>query len=251
MINALVTALRTLTIVPLPGRDTDDYSKSLLFFPLAGGVIALLLYPFFWICQQIPEIFHQIQGLVFTFIAIVITGGLHIDGIADVADGFIGGKDKEMILKIMKDSRIGTFGGVAIGFDLLFRFVIYGYVISNLNFLPVVCAIVNSRIAQAIVLTSCRYARGPEGTAAPFSGSRKNIPFLAGMTVVINALIYYFSPAVTVPLSLAITTVAVAGTVWYFIRRIGGITGDCIGCINEIAEIVLLLSWCIVSSYSG
>lgn len=251
MINDLVTALRTLTIVPLPGRDTDDYSKSLLFFPLAGGVIALLLYPIFWICQQIPETFNQIQGLIFTLVTIVITGGLHIDGIADVADGFIGGKDKEMILKIMKDSRIGTFGGVAIGFDLLFRFVIYGYVISNLNFLPVVCAIVNSRIAQAIVLSSCRYARGPDGTAAPFSGSRKNIPFLAGMAVVLNTLIYLFFPSVGMPLSLAIATVVVGGTVWYFTRRIGGVTGDCIGCINEIAEITFLLSWCLVSSVFG
>jgi adenosylcobinamide-GDP ribazoletransferase len=136
MDSALVTALRTLTIVPLPGRDTDNYPGSLRFFPVAGGLIALLLYPFFWLCQQIPEDFHQIQGLIFTVVSIVITGGLHIDGIADVADGFIGGKDKDTILKIMKDSRIGTFGGVAIGFDLLFRFVLYGYVIGKLIFFP-------------------------------------------------------------------------------------------------------------------
>jgi adenosylcobinamide-GDP ribazoletransferase len=250
MISALVTALRTLTIVPFPGRDTDDYAKSLLIFPFAGGVIALLLYPVFWLCQQIPENFSQIHGLLLTVAAIVITGGLHVDGIADVADGFLGGKNKEMTLKIMKDSRIGTFGGIAIALDLLFRFVIYGYVINHLNYLPVVCALINSRSAQAIILSSCRYARGPEGTAAPFSNSRKKLPWLVVITVLLNVLTYFYFRTVLLPLSFAITIVAVACTVWYYIRRIDGITGDCIGSINEISEITFLLSWCLMSSSS-
>jgi adenosylcobinamide-GDP ribazoletransferase len=248
MISAFVTALRTLTIIPFPGKDTEDYSKSLLFFPLAGGIIALLLYPFFWLCQQIPENFSGVQGLLFTLFTIIITGGLHIDGIADVADGFLGGKTKEKILIIMKDSRIGTFGAIAIAMDLLFRYVLFGYIISNLTFLPVVCALINSRSAQAIVLSSCKYARGPEGTAAPFSGNRKKLPLMVVSILLINGMLcFLFGIALILP-SIFVTIVAVSCIVWYYNRRINGVTGDCIGSINEIAEIIFLLTWCIISN---
>lgn len=249
MFKPLVTALRTLTIMPVPGQDTDDFSKSLLFFPLTGGIIALATYPFFWLCQLIPHQLQGLAGLLFTLLAVMISGGLHVDGIADVADGFFGGRDKETILKIMKDSRIGTFGGIAIVMDLLFRFVLYGYIITNLTFLPVLVAMIVSRSAQAIVLSSCKYARGPEGgTAAPFSGSRSKLPLLVVIIAVIYGGLFFFVRPEPLLISLATVVVSAGGVVWYYYRRIGGITGDCIGSINEITEILFLMSWCIYSS---
>ncbi len=249
MLNSLVTALRTLTIFPVPGKDTDDFSKSLLFFPIAGGIIALVGYPFFLLCQSIPQQLHNVGGLLFTLIAISITGGLHIDGIADVADGFLGGRTKETILKIMKDSRIGTFGGVAIVMDLLFRFALYGYIITNLTYLPVLFSMIVSRSAQAVVLSSCRYARGPDGgTAAPFSGSRTKLPLLVVIITLIYGGFFFFSKPEPLLISLAAVIIVAAGAMWYYYRRIGGITGDCIGSINEIVELTYLLTWCIYSS---
>jgi adenosylcobinamide-GDP ribazoletransferase len=252
MLGPLVTALRTLTILPIPGKDTDDFSKSLLFFPLAGGIIALVAYPFFLLCHLIPQQLHGVGGLLFTLTSIAITGGLHIDGIADVADGFFGGRNKETILKIMKDSRIGTFGGIAIVMDLLFRFVLYEFIITSLTYVPVLLSMIVSRSAQAIVLSSCSYARGPEGgTAAPFSGSRSKIPLLfVIVTVMYGGFLFFFKPE---PLLISLVTVivTVCGAVWYYYRRIGGITGDCIGSVNEIAEILFLMPWCVCSSISG
>jgi adenosylcobinamide-GDP ribazoletransferase len=235
-----------LTILPVPGQDTDDFSKSLLYFPFAGGIIALVAYPFFWVCQLIPHQLYNVGGLLFTLISIVITGGLHIDGIADVADGFFGGRNKETVLKIMKDSRIGSFGGIAIVMDLLFRFVLYGYILTSLTYLPVLLAMIISRSAQAIVLASCTYARGPEGgTAAPFSGSRSKIPLLVGIISVLYGGFFFFFKPEPLIISLIAAIVAVYCAVWYYYRRIGGITGDCIGSINEITEIIYLLIWCI------
>jgi len=249
MLKPLVTALRTLTILPVPGKDTEDFSKSLLFFPIAGGIIAMVLYPVFLLCQLIPQQLYGVAGLLFTLASILITGGLHIDGIADVADGFFGGRNKETVLKIMKDSRIGTFGGIAIVMDLLFRFVLFGYAITNLTYLPVVVSMIVSRSAQAIVLSSCKYARGPEGgTAAPFSGSRSKLPFLIVIIMVLYGGFSFFLKPEPLLLSLATVVVVASGAVWYYYRRIGGITGDCIGSINEIVEILFLMSWCIFSS---
>ncbi|HEX2958045.1 MAG TPA: adenosylcobinamide-GDP ribazoletransferase [Chitinispirillaceae bacterium] len=245
MLKPFVTALRTLTILPIPGKDTDDYSKSLLYFPFAGGGIALAAYPVFLLCQLIPHELQGVGGLLFTLAILLVTGGLHVDGIADVADGFYGGKSKEMVLKIMKDSRIGTFGGIAIVMDLLFRFVLYGFIITRLTYLPVVLSMVVSRSSQAIVLSSCRYARAEGGTAAPFAGSRSKLPLLVVITAAVyGAFFFYYNPRLLL-LPLITVIVAVCGAVWYYYRRIGGITGDCIGSINEIAEIVFLLTWCI------
>lgn len=249
MLSPLVTALRTLTILPVPGKDTDDFSKSLLYFPLAGGIIALAAYPFFWLCQLIPHQLQGLAGLLFTLLSVMISGGLHVDGMADVADGFFGGRDKETVLKIMKDSRIGTFGGIAIVMDLLFRFVLYGYIITKLTYLPVLVSMIVSRSAQAIVLSSCKYARGPEGgTAAPFSGSRSKLPVLVVIIAAIFGGLFFFSKPEPLLISLTTVVVSAGGVVWYYYRRIGGITGDCIGSVNEIVEILVLMSWCIYSS---
>jgi adenosylcobinamide-GDP ribazoletransferase len=248
MLRSLVTALRTLTILPVPGKDADDFSKSLLFFPIAGGIIALVAYPFFLLCQLIPLQLHNVGGLIFTLLSVAITGGLHIDGIADVADGFFGGRNKEAVLKIMKDSRIGTFGGIAIVLDLLFRFVLYGYILTNLTYLPVLLTMIISRSAQAVVLASCSYARGPEGgTAAPFSGSRSKLPVLVIIIALIYGSFFFFSKSEPLIISLLSVIIAVCCAVWYYYRRIGGITGDCIGSINEISEITCLLTWCFSS----
>lgn len=248
MFRPFVTALRTLTILPVPGKDTDDFSKSLLFFPIAGGIIALVSYPFFLLCQLIPQQLHNVCGLIFTLLSVAITGGLHVDGIADVADGFFGGRNKETVLKIMKDSRIGTFGGIAIVLDLLFRFVLYGYIITNLTYLPVLLSMIISRSAQAVVLASCSYARGPEGgTAAPFSGSRTKLPLLVIILAFIYGSFFFFSKSEPLTISLIAVIIAVCCAVWYYYRRIGGITGDCIGSINEISEITYLLTWCFCS----
>jgi adenosylcobinamide-GDP ribazoletransferase len=130
--------------------------------------------------------------------------------------------------------------------DLLFRFVLYGYILTSLTYLPVLLAMIISRSAQSVVLSTCSYARGPEGgTAAPFSGSRSKIPLLVAIISIIYGGFFFFFKPEPLIISFIAAIVAVCCAVWYYYRRIGGITGDCIGSINEITEITYLLVWCI------
>ena len=105
--NSFLTALRFLTIVPLgDSRQTGELLKTMLFFPAVGFLIGLASLGFFLIAEKfLPA---HIAVLVLMASPLFLSAGLHLDGFTDFCDGFFGGRDKEGILRIMKDSRIGT-----------------------------------------------------------------------------------------------------------------------------------------------
>ena len=121
MIQDILTAFRTLTIIPIPGKDTENFSRSLCFFPLIGAllgfVVILLVHSAGAIGSKHPFVLALLSMAIVTW----LTGGLHIDGLGDVADAFGGGKNKEHILELLKDPAMGSFGVCAIVFDILIK----------------------------------------------------------------------------------------------------------------------------------
>jgi len=243
MSGGLITAFRTLTAIPVPGRDADKMVSALPWFPVAGLSLGLILY-------GIADLFGRLAGpgwpegcaAILVVAAILLTRGIHLDGLADWADGFWGARDREKTLAIMKDPRVGSFGVLAIASVLLLKWVCFSRLIGAGELKWIIAAYVVSRTMQAALLATHPYARPGGGTAAPFAqgadwrhlsmamaGSVVLIPLICGLRWQWFAVI------------LAGWAVTRLFGLWCR-RRLGGITGDLIGACSEIVESTVLLA---------
>jgi adenosylcobinamide-GDP ribazoletransferase len=165
--------------------------------------------------------------------AILVTGALHEDGWIDTIDGFGGGRDREEVLSIMRDSRIGSFGAVGLILLLLAR----TFALIEIDMLLVPVALIAghavSRLCATVVFNLLDYAR-PDGKAAPFCEKLgKGDLIFAGITALLPVLLL---PEQSIPALLF----AAGATFWLyrlFKRRIGGYTGDCLGAVQQLAEV--------------
>jgi adenosylcobinamide-GDP ribazoletransferase len=242
MIPALVTAFRTLTIIPVPGKDTAVFSRSLVFFPLAGAIIALCEFAIMAAGEHVLPKFPAMTAFFMVSAAIILTGAIHCDGLADFCDGFFGGKTKDQILSIMKDPRTGSFGVIALIMDLGFRLLSYDILISGKLFSVIAFSLVISRIMQSACIAFLPYARTGGGTAAPFFGA-KSSKWLVSVAFVISfaagGMVSGFIEAGILFLSAMIVTVMF---LLFCKRKISGVTGDCVGACNELVENTVLLA---------
>jgi adenosylcobinamide-GDP ribazoletransferase len=239
-ISTFLTAFRTLTVLPLPGRvqEQENFRLSLLFFPLVGLIMAGLLFALFLGClcfNRLPALF---CGLIVALVNTGITGALHLDGLADVCDGFGGGRTRERILEIFKDSRHGTFGVTAIVFVIAAKVIAYGSFIEHGSFVFIAMSLVASRTFQSMALGFMPYAGLTPGVASPFTGT---IHRVAIMTISLFALA--LCAVCRLPWSaVSIAGAMIVGVLFLLLchRKIGGITGDCIGALSEITELFIL-----------
>jgi len=241
MIGSFITAWKTLTIIPLPGKDSKDFSRSLIFFPLIGIFFAVCEGCVWKIGSGLFSTYPVVTAFFMMMCGIIISGGIHCDGLADFCDGFLGGKNKEQILTIMKDPRTGSFGVIALILDLGLRFVLYRILLDANAFAIIICSLVFSRSMQSFILSFSRYAR-KEGTAAPFLQGR-NYKYLNILSILLFSIglaclfgIFKVSILLCIPLVVTLIFMKVCHI------KINGITGDCIGAISEISENIVLLT---------
>ena len=235
----VATAFQFLTRLPL-GRlayDPDALSRSAKFFPLVGVVIGILgsvLYQ--WLLPHLPA---MVAALVVVTFFVLATGGLHEDGLADVADAFGGGWNREQILTILKDSRIGSFGTLAIVFSVALRLLLLpnlpigrftAYVISG----QVLCRW--TAIPLGYVLPAARESRGQ---GARIARQISGVSLAVGTLIAVVIVGYTLRGAMWGPI-VSVSVVTAASGLYYW-RRIGGITGDCFGATNQLAEIMVYL----------
>ncbi len=215
-----------------------------MFFPLVGLMIGgMLVVADILMAPFLPR--HLSDAALITLLA-VITGALHLDGLADVFDGLAARGDKERFLAIMKDSRVGAVGVVGLVLGLLLKY-------SALLALPVAIkqpvlflfpAI--SRFVQVLVMTGATAARS-DGLGASF---------LAGMT----KKSFFLALATIIPLSWFICGIQGVGALisaifwgllvrFYFTRRLGGITGDIVGFATETTEIAVLVKITAITTF--
>ena len=236
--KAFFAGLSFLTILPSPMRtEPADLARSLPFFPavglIVGGLAALLGWAFSWILPATPAAVLTVTGLA------CLSGGLHLDGLADTADGFFSHRPRERVLEIMRDSRIGTMGVLAVVFCLLVK-------ISTLAALPVgprlqalLLMAVAGRVAMLINLRLLPYAR-TEGLGTAFFGQHSSWPSALG-----SGILLALGWALFDRIGLAIGFSALLGSAgWAFVcrRRIGGATGDTLGAASEWIETLVSLA---------
>ncbi len=235
------TALSFLTVFRLPFTSSEtisskDFAESFSCFPLVGFILgvcyaasAYALSPF------VPPLLLSVMIAAAT---VFLTRALHMDGLADLADGVGGGYTPERRLEIMKDSRTGPFGALAVVLAVAFKVAALDALIYRHAFPLILLVPIFSRFAMVLAAYKSRYARSRGGLARPFLEHMTHRPLFAA-ALLTAAFSVFISPTAGI-----VAAVLVCGSVsvlrFYCHRWLGGVTGDALGAINEITEVVLL-----------
>jgi len=237
--RALAAAISTLTIFPL-GRfmsfSEADLRASVRYFPLVGLALGALLrgeaLALHLYVSPLP------LAALTLLVSVVFTGALHLDGLADLADGLGAGGDPQRILAVMKDSRTGAFGVIALTLTLILKFAFFHELIGKGRFNAFLLVGLLSRWAMAFAAFLGTYPRAT-GTGKALVG-QIGLPQSLGASS-IAALLSWLIFKETGLLTMA----AIALWTLLFVRvlraKIGGLTGDGLGALNEITENLVLL----------
>ncbi|MBW1980137.1 MAG: adenosylcobinamide-GDP ribazoletransferase [Deltaproteobacteria bacterium] len=239
MLPELTTAIRTLTILPIPGREAENPAASLPYFPLVGCLLGLCLWAAGLLGNLIPGNGWP-AGVAGLMVAahIVLTRALHLDGLADLVDAIGGSWDKHERLAIMKDSHLGVFGAIAVALVLLLKWLAFARMVAGGTTLWLVLIFAIARAIQVDLAVQLPYARAEGGTASSFveaATSRHRYSAL-GFTLVLAVV---FGPPGVVLFTVAVTVSRLYGR-WCG-KRLGGISGDMLGAANELVETALFM----------
>ena len=238
MFRGLVTAFRTLTIFPVPGQDAPKHSGSLPFFPLVGLALGFVLWAISLIDKVISgTVWPMGIGALMLLASIVSTRSLHLDGLADLADAVGGGWDKARRLEIMKDTRLGVFGGVAVIVALLLKWLAFSRLVAVSSTVWIILILMISRAMQVHLAVRLDYARPEGGTAASFVNKASGYHLAAAYMITLVAALVFGPLGLAAMAAAEITTWAYGA---WCSKNIGGITGDLLGAGNEIIEVGLL-----------
>ncbi len=227
-----------------PEIKEEDFGKSLLYFPVIGLLIGLILAITAFLLGFLPN---MIKAAFILIVLSLITGGIHLDGFADTCDGFYSSQfDKERILEIMRDSRIGVMGVIGLVTLLLLKFSLIANIPRQGLWRSLIMMATFARWSQVLACNTSKYAR-KEGKAKYFIGYNSKKELLGGgiFTIALFLLLTRLNGLLVFALSL----LAVLLFIHYIKKRIGGMTGDTIGAVSEIAEVTVLCFF--ILCYSG
>ncbi len=246
--RSLLAAFQFLTTLPIRSAFTaEEIGASLVWFPFVGiaigGLVAAADLGAAQLGLPLP-----IRAVMAVGLLAALSGGLHLDGLADTADGFLSARSPEKVLEIMKDSRIGTMGALGLVLVVGTKFAALSDPLpASTRAAGLLLAPVFGRSLQVIGLTWMPYAR-PEGGMAsvflPFR-SRGIGLFACLLPVVLTAILFSGSTTVVLPISAALLTMVWARSC---LRTIGGMTGDTLGALSELGETLVLV---IIASRAG
>lgn len=243
-------ALVFLTRIPAPYLkrvDDEVAQRSLVFYPLVGVIVGVLSAAFVISCWWYnPAVSPLLLAALTVAIWTLITGGLHLDGLADSADAWVGGLgDKEKTLEIMKDPRVGPIGALSIGLLLLIQFaalqVLFSpglpswQVLTTLLLIPAM-----ARASVVGMLATTPYVRAKGLASSLVKGATRLRVFSMLGLIAIAAVIVFQQKAV---LLLLLWLVLNAFFRHVMIKRIGGCTGDTIGASIALQEALLLAAF--------
>lgn len=238
MIKSLLYALQFLTVIPVKAGEPDDrkVKAAIIYFPIIGSLIGLVLA----VAAKLLSFLNLGQLCINTMLLILLaflTGGLHLDGLADTFDGIAGGKGKDEMLRIMRDPHIGTMGALSIFLTVILEIALLSELDINLKIQALLLMCLLSRWSMVMAMFLFPYAR-QEGKALVFFKNTDfgNFAFTSVITLFLVAAIWQLK-------GLLIFAVAASCTyiVGKFISsKVGGLTGDTLGAVNEIAQIIVL-----------
>ncbi|MBO4992034.1 MAG: adenosylcobinamide-GDP ribazoletransferase [Firmicutes bacterium] len=219
--------------VPYVEYEEERYIKGIKTIPFVGVVLGLILY----LVSFAGRWFHpQVTAVILLMTYIFMTGGLHLDGLADTCDGVFSGRDRERMLEIMKDSRIGSFGVLAMLFFFVFYAVMYQFLPRTaLLILPVI-----GKSAPLISASLADYAR-PSGMGQLLVDNIKTKEVvIAVLLPLFLAMVIPAEQSLHIPLMAAcvLGELSVVFLTAWLKKKLGGITGDTHGMVCEVSQMV-------------
>jgi adenosylcobinamide-GDP ribazoletransferase len=230
-----ISAIQFITIIPLGKAETFDPPKMIPYFPIVGILLGILVVLFDNAASRLWSM--PVISLLDVIFLAILTGAFHLDGLGDSADGLLGQRSKEKALTIMKDSRLGTMGLVAIVFGLALKWA----GISGLDANRALLLVIVPAYARGSMLFGMRfleYGRPAGGTGVDFFKSKLEWTAFWGLTAPLVLSVFLGWTAFWLNLSFVTLT---ALLIWYYKRRMGCITGDMLGAMAEILEAGLFL----------
>jgi adenosylcobinamide-GDP ribazoletransferase len=234
-------AVSFLTIIPVRLREPPhpgDLGRAAWAFPAIGAVIGgLVAAAYYGLSFFLP---HLLAAALAVAVWIGLTGGLHLDGLADCCDGMLNASSRERRLEIMKDPRLGTFGAIGLALTILLKIICLYSMPASLTWIALPLA---AAVGRYLLLPAGRQPLvRPDGMGADFAGglNRKVIIWAALVVGVLTALAGWRG---------LLVILVVHATTWWILSvakaRLGGVTGDVLGMVLELAELVTLLGFCI------
>jgi len=232
-------AVRFFTRLPVPawvGHSQDALDRAARYFPLVGILVGVLGGLTFLLAALVLPV--SIAVLLNMATTLLVTGAFHEDGLADSVDGFGGGWTKPQVLAIMKDSRIGSYGAIAVGLMLLAKFNAL-YELPDEWIAPaIVAAHAASRFCSTALIYALDYVRDDDSARA------KPLAVRMGAGSLAVAALFGLAPLALLPWQAALAGLGLAALTTflaarYFVRRIGGYTGDCLGATQQGAELAI------------
>ncbi|KXG78925.1 adenosylcobinamide-GDP ribazoletransferase [Thermotalea metallivorans] len=237
-----ILMVQFLTRIPLPVNvkaDEEDFLQGVVYFPLVGLLIGMFIVSFYYMGDHLGGTF--LAAVMAVTIEVLITGGLHLDGLGDTFDGIYSNRPKDRVLEIMKDSRLGTNGALGIFMTILLKIAfIYSMdrpmVYGVLLLMPVfsrLCLVYGSRFSV--------YARD-SGMGNLYIGKVNNLhlAITVVLTVLISLVNLWALPFLLIGYLFSIFYIK------HITDKIGGMTGDTLGALCELSEIVYLLYFLIL-----
>lgn len=212
--------------------------------PVLGLLVGCILASTVWILRDATDVSFLLIGFMVVLVGIVLTGGLHMDGLADVGDAYFSYQDREKRLAIMGDPRIGAFGTMVLLLAIVGKIIVVAESINELSLIWLVLIPVFSRIGL-LVLFSATHSAKPDGIAAFFQqrASHKKLRLVAIATVIIS--LATLSIMTTFWTAFVFFVILVLFS-WRYrawcLRNFGGVTGDLFGAYVEGVEILLWMS---------
>jgi adenosylcobinamide-GDP ribazoletransferase len=234
----IVVAFQFLTRLPVPevGFAPDGLARAVKFFPVVGLVVGLGA----GLIEKAlgPHLGRTGSALAVLVYLVLVTGCLHEDGLADVADS-MGGWTREQRLAILHDSRIGSYGASALVLSLLSRAVL----LAGLPLEHFTAYLVSAHVLCRWSMLPLSYylpsARESEGQGARIARLTSTASLIVGSLFTIATVAVALRRAAIAPLIVAVVVPLLSG--WFYMRKLGGVTGDCFGATNQLTEIAVYL----------
>ncbi len=245
ILESIVVAFQFLTRLYLPINvewNTANLRRSLMWFGLVGAFIGVILAGAMTLFNRF-DLIPAVSAIIILLIWIFITGGMHIDGISDMADGFFSMRDKEKTLEIMKDSHVGAFGVITIVFLLLIKFeMLKEFIIIEKNVWFLILPPTIARIAAGLVLSFYETTK-KSGLGYTFHSSDPRIFWAIGfiVTLIISSILNIKSL-----IFIGIAILASNLMALWAKKKIGGLNGDIYGAIVETVEVMGMVFICVV-----
>ena len=248
-------AISFLTIIPVKANinDEKDFRDMMLYFPFVALILGILYYIITYISYLYAES-SLLSSVLYVVSSIVLTGGLHYDGLADSCDGLFSGRDKDKILEIMQDSRIGTFGVLGIITNVILKLgIIYAFIENDIIYFAIL-SVIFSRTMQVVYAYYSRYAKN-DGMGNYFIGKIDkhtfNTAIISYLLISFILFIFFKGYSFSYILSTWFKTCLISILLLNFIvkrisKKLDGITGDILGMIAEISESLFLYIFFIV-----